>query len=57
VGLTSKRSLQRYLRVLQSPLAPFLASGWLAAWRADRMLADPEHVRRFLELVADFEGE
>ena len=48
VGAPSVRTYQRIMRVLQSPLGSFLASGDLKPGQADKMLADPESLERFL---------
>ena len=51
-GASSKRTYQRTMRALQSELGPYVAAGRLSAAQADRMLGDPQRLRRFLELVA-----
>ena len=50
---TSTRTYQRTIRAMASELAPYVAAGQLSATKADRLLGDPERLRRFLRLVAD----
>lgn len=52
VGFSSTRTYYRTMRVLQSDLAPLVASGQLSVARADLMLRDPEKLRRFFDLLA-----
>jgi hypothetical protein len=52
VGASSTRTYQRTMRALNSELGPYVTAGRLSATQADRLLGDPERLRRFLELVA-----
>jgi hypothetical protein len=51
VDAPSLRTYQRTMRVLHSELKPFVSARLLSIAQADRLLSDPEHLRRFLEMV------
>jgi hypothetical protein len=51
LGAPSLRSHQRIMRVLDSPLLPFLVAGILKPGQADKLLSSPRRLQQFLEEV------
>ena len=45
-GVTSIRSYQRVMRVMNSELGPYLLAGHISAAKADKILANPEWLQR-----------
>jgi hypothetical protein len=52
IGVTSTRTYYRTMRALKSDLGPFVTAGHLSVAQVDRLLSDPEHLRRFLQMLA-----
>ncbi len=55
IPVKSWRTWQRTMRVLQSPLAPFVESGQMSISRADKILSTPGGVERFIKMLEMFE--